>query len=278
MEFSDVTSFFNNDPVYDAYTGTFLFYGHSKAQNDRLSAGATTRRRSLTTEPAAVMPPRGVVSMLGDSWLAGTSNVDGFQGDAVRRIWSLKKSTGLMEIVSPAQACTGAAGYTLHVQKEMSNNEGNTGSFSDWDSLWDLYLAAGETAARGQFMREGATLYRIRNAYSDIEGFLILEADQFEADARQQATFTTTGTPDLVTDRQSPISITLPVVQTDSMKFYRYRTQTEADSKPGDRVVFVASASIAPQPNSQLTMLGSTWRVLTSIIEGDARVLRVRLA
>lgn len=277
MEFAAVTSFFNNDPVYDAYTGAFLFYGHSKAQNDRLSAGATTRRRSLTTDPAAVMPARGVVSMLGDAWIAGTSNVDGFLGDAVRRIWSLKKSTGLAEIISPAQACAGSPGVSLHIQKEMSNNDVNAGSFSDWGSFWDLYAAPSESATRGQFVRDSSTLYRIRNAYADIEGFLILEADQFEADALQTAIFTTAGVPDLVTDRMTTVSTTLPVVQTDSMKFYRYRTEVEADTKPGDRVVFVASASITPQPGSELTMLGARWRVLTSVTELDARVLRVRL-
>jgi hypothetical protein len=41
--------------------------------------------------------------------------------------------------------------------------------------------------------------------------------------------------------------------------------------------VFVAAASIAPQPNSELTMMGERWRVLTTIVEQDARVLRVRL-
>jgi hypothetical protein len=263
--------------VHDAYTGAFLFYGHSKAQNDRLSAGATTRRRSLTTEPAAVMPARGAITLLGDTWITGTSNVDGFRGEVIRRVWSLKKSTGLAEIVTPAQAAAGAAGYALHIQCEMSNNTVNAASFSDWGSFWDLYAAAGESAERGQFVRDGSTLYRIRNCYTDVEGFLILESDQFDSDARQSATFITAGVPDLVTDRPTTTSVTLPVVQTDSMKFYRYRTQVEADTRPGDRVVFVASASIAPQPGSQLTMLGSTWRVLTSVIESDARVLRVRL-
>lgn len=277
MEFAAVAAYFNNDPVHDAYTGAFLFYGHSKAQNDRLSAGATTRRRSLTTEPGATMPARGVISLLGDAWLAGTSNVDGFQGVVVRRSWSLKKSTGLMEIVTPAQACAGAAGYSLHIQKEMANNTVNAASFSDWGSFWNMYAAASETATRGDFLREGTTLYRVRNLYADIEGFLIFEADQLEADARQSATFITTGAPDLVTDHQTTISVTLPVIQSDSMKFYKYRTQVEADTHPGDRVVFVAAASIAPQPGSQLTMLGATWRVLTSVIENDARVLRVRL-
>jgi hypothetical protein len=222
------------------------------------------------------MPARGAIRMLGDNWVSGLGNVDGFQGEAIRRVWDLKKSTGLVEIVSPAQAAAGSAGYALHMQREMMNDISNTASTSDWGNFWNLYASSSETAGRGQFVRDGATLYRIRNSYVDIEGFLILEADQLDADALQQATFTT-GVLNLVTDRVTNTEVVLPVIQTDSMKFYRYRTQAEADNKPGDRVVFVASASIAPQPNTELTMLGARWRVLSTIIELDARVLRVRM-
>lgn len=277
MDFADVTSFFNNDPVHDAYTGDFLFYCHSKAHNDQTSAGATIRRRTMTTTPETVLPARQVVNLLGDAWLVGTSNVDGFQGDAVRRSWGLKRSTGLMSLLSPAEACAGADGTAMHVQKEFFKDIGNPRDSSSWDSLWNVHVPPGEPAERGKFLREGSTLYRIRNQYMDIDGLRVLEADEFESDALQSATFTTTGDLNLVTDKLETISITLPVIQTDSLKFYRYRTQAESDTKPGDRVVFVSAASFAPTPNSELTMMGSRWRVLSAIIDGDARVLRVRL-
>jgi hypothetical protein len=278
MEFSAVTSFFNNDPVYDAYTGEFICNCHSKAHNDQSSAGATIRRRTMTTEVDVTMPARSVVTLLGDPWLVGHSNVDSFQGDAVRRVWGLKRGINTMRMLSPAEACAGASGTLLYAQKELYRDMQNVKSFSDWDPLWSVNVAPSEGAdARGKFLREGSTLFRIRGLYMEVDGLLVFEADEFESDALQSATFTT-GTLNVVTDRMEAANTTLQVIQGDSLKFYRYRTQVEADSQPGDRVVFVPAASAAPQPGSQLTMLGATWRVLTSIIELDARVLRVRLA
>lgn len=277
MDFADVASFFNNDPVYDAYTGGFLFYCHSKAHNDQTSAGATIRRRTMTTEPDAAMAPRHAVILLGDPWLVGTSTVDGFQGDAVRRTWGLKRSTGLMEVLTPAQACAGVAGTAMHTQKEMYRDMANPHDSSEWDPMWNVYTASGEAVTRGAFIREGTTLFRVRNLYAGIDGLQVLEADEFDSDALQAAVFITAGTPDLVTDRQTTSSVTLQVVQGDSLKFYRYRTQVESDMQPGDRVVFVPAASTAAIPGAELTMLGARWRVLSSVIEADARVLRVRL-
>jgi hypothetical protein len=277
VDFADVTSYFNNDPVYDAYTGDFLFYSHSKAHNDQSSAGATIRRRTMTTEVGVTVPARQVVMLLGDPWLVGHSNVDAFQGDAVRRVWGLKRGVDVMERLTPAQACTDAAGILTYTQKELYRDMQSAKSFSDWDPLWSINITPADgAAARGAFFRQGSTLFRARGLYMEVDGLMVLEADEFEPDARQNATFITTGTLNLVTDKLSTSNVTLPVIQTDSMKFYRYRTQIEADSQPGDRVVFVAAASAAPQPGSQLTMLGRTWRVLTSVVELDARVLRVR--
>jgi hypothetical protein len=278
MEFGAVTSYFSNDPVHDAYTGEFLFYCHSRAATDQTSAGATIRRRSMTTEVDATVPARGVITLLGDPWLVCNSTVDSFRGTLVRRTWDIKRGTSAMYRLSPAQACADVAGTLVYTQKELYRDAGNQKSYSDWDSQWGISIVAADGAdMRGQFLREGSTLYRVRGLYAEVNGLIVLEADEFASDARQSATFITAGLPDLVTDRQTTASVTLPVVQADSMKFYKYRAQAESDSQPGDRVVFVAAASIAPQPGSELTMLDARWRVLTSVIESDARVLRVRL-
>jgi hypothetical protein len=277
MEFAAVASYFNNDPVYDAYTGAYLFHCHSKAATDQTSAGATIRRRSMTTTVDVTAPARGVITLLGEPWLVGNSSIDSFQGVSIRRIWDIKRGTSPMHMLTPAEACADAGGTLLYAQKELYKDSGNPKAYSDWDPLWGVSVTPNEAAnVRGKFLREGSTLYRVRGVYAEVNGLCMLEADEFDADARQSATFTT-GVLNLVTDKFNEISTTLPVVQADSLKFYRYRAQVEADNQPGDRVVFVASASIAPQPNSELTMMGARWRVLTSIVEQDARVLRVRL-
>lgn len=277
MDFADVASYFDQDPVYDGYTGALLFYCHTTPHDDHTSSGATARRRTMTARDATTPPARRVVQIYEDRWLVADSNPDGFMGVKVRRSFGLKKATGLMSLLTPAEACAGAAGLALYTHREYYRDMQDARTQSEWDVLWNVFCAPGEPVGKGSFLRQGSTLYRVRSVYPSIDELQIAEADEFDPDAAQSATFKT-GTLNLVTDKVDETLTTLPVIQGDSMKFYRYRTEAEADNKPGDRVVFVAAASVAPQPGAQLTMLGATWRVLSSVIESDARVLRVRLA
>lgn len=277
MDFVDAASCFDNDPVLDGYTGELLFYCHTTPHDDHTSAGATARRRTMTARNESVAPARRVVELYGDRWLVTDSNPDSVMGVLVRRNFGLKKATGLMAVLTPGEACSGSPGLPAYTHREYYRDMQDARTQSEWDVLWNVFCAPGEPVAKGSFMRQGTTLYRVRSVYPSIDGLVIAEADEFDPDAAQTATFKT-GVLNLVTDRVAETAVDLPVIQADSMKFYRYRLEAEADNKPGDRVVFVAAASIAPQPGSTLAMLGANWRVLTSVIEGDARVLRVRLA
>ena len=64
-----------------------------------------------------------------------------------------------------------------------------------------------EPIVKGSFLRQGSMLYRVRNPYPSIDGFLICETDQMDADALQSATFTVTGTLNLVTDTYPTVSV-----------------------------------------------------------------------
>lgn len=278
MEFADAARHFDQDPAYDGYTGDLLFYCHTTPHDDHTSSGATARRRTMTATDVTAPPARRVVRIYGEHWLVADSNPDSVMGVNVRRSFGLKKATGLMTLLTPGEACAGAPGLPLYAHREYYRDMQDARTQSEWDVMWNVFVAPNEPVGKGSFLREGSTIFRVRSVYPSIDDLRIAEADEFDPDALQSVTFTTTGNLDLVTDQLETSSVTVQVIQSDSMKFYRYRVEAEADNKPGDRVVFVAAASIAPQPGATLAMLGANWRVLTSVIEGDARVLRVRLA
>lgn len=278
MRFADAAKFFNKDPVYDAYTGALLFYCHTTAHDDHTSAGATMRRRTMTTTVDQVVPARQAVMLYGDPWLVGSSNPDSFQGIEVRRSWGMKRATDLMTLLTPVQAIKGLAGPTLYTQKEFFHDDPSPLSTSDWGTLWNIYLAPNEPVARGNFLRgaDGA-IYRVRNSYLAVDGLRIAEADQLDGDALQTAVFDI-GTYDLITDKETTNTLALPAIQIDASKFYRFRTRDENNALAGDRVVFVAQADITPKVGQKLTMLGLTWRVQSVVPEDNAWTLRVRLA
>jgi hypothetical protein len=278
MEFSDVATYFDDDEIFDAYTGELLFMGHTSQHDDHTSSGATARRRTLSAAVCTAAPARRVVRWYDTYWLVGNNNTDAFQGVEVRRSYGLKKSSGIMTVVTPGGAALGTAGVDFHAHKEYYRDMTDALTSSDMDVMWNIFCPRGEPVFKGSFLRQGATLFRVRNVYESVDEYIIAEADQFDADALTSATFTENGPLNLVTETATIISTAVQVVQTDVPKYYTFRTEAEATAKPGDHTVFVAKSAITPKVGANFTMLGVKWRVITVASEGDSWALRARIA
>lgn len=276
MEFSAAASYFNQDEVFDAYSDDLLFLGKTTAHDDHTSSGATSRRRTLTTDVDARAPARRVIRWYDSFWLVGNNNVDSFQGEAVRRTFGLKKSTGIMSLLTPGQAATGIAGVQFHAHREYYRDMTDAATSADYDTMWNVFCPFNEPVAKGMFLRQDNTLYRVRNARPSVDEFLIAEADQFDADAVQQAVFTQGAALDFDTGA-APAAVTAMVIQTDVPKYYVFRNEAESGNKPGDRTVFVAKSAVTPKVGDHLAMLGASWRVVTVASESDSWALRARM-
>lgn len=276
MRFSDISAYFDKDPVYDAYTGALLFTCHTSAHDDHTSSGSTSRRRTMTTSEGIAIPPRRAVVLYGEAWIVGNSNPDHFQGVAVRRSHDLKKSTGLMELLTPGQACLGGAGPQFHAHREYYRDSVDTRSSADWDVMWNIYHAPGEGVMEGKFLRQDGILYRARTTRDSVEQYDITAADQLDADTMQSAEFTSQQR-SLVTEQPVGAPITVQVIQTDLTKFFEFRTQGESKVQPGDRTIFVAQSAHTPKVGAEFTMQNLRWRVLAVVPELDAYALHVRL-
>lgn len=276
MKLANAARFFNDDRVYDAYTGRYLFSAHSAAHNDKSSAGAVARRRTLIMDPLDTLPARRVLRIYSEIWLAGGSIADSFSGQEVQRSVTLKKSTGLMTLLSPGQAASGAAGTELHTHNEYFRDVLNVATRSDYDAMWSIFCAEGEAVQQGVFLERDGVLYRARHAYLSVDEFLIAEADEFNSDARQDAVFApasgmdfgapTTGAP-----------VTVAVIQTDVQKYYEFPSDAQAGTKIGDRSVFIAKSAYTPNVGDNFSMLGADWRVVLVVSEADAWVVQARL-
>lgn len=278
MDLRDASSYFSADPVYDGYTGAYLFDCHTSPHDDHTSSGATSRRRTMVTAPDTVPPARAVVTLYGEQWLVGTNNPDSFMGQLVRRNYDLKKSTGLMAILTPAEACMSALGTEFHAHKEYFKDGVNPRAESEIDNVWTIFCPPAEPVAKGTFLRQGSILYRVRNTYPTAELLNIAQADQLDTDAIAVATFEGTGEIDLVTDRPVDAPVAVPAIQTDLPKFYRFRTLAEAEMRPGDRTVFVPKSLVSPAVGHLFSMLGQRWQVAAVASEQDCWALHARLA
>lgn len=276
MDLHAVAGSFDKDPIYDAYTGRLLFLAHTTPHDDQTSSGSTVRRRTLVTQPGTRAPARRVITWQGTQWVVGNANDDSFDGSIIRRNYGLKKSTGLVEMVTPGQAARGAVGTFFHAQREYFRDVADARTSADWDTMWNVYCPLNEPVTKGMFLLHGNSVMRVRNVYEGLDEFLVAEADQFDPDAIQLATFVRTGRPSLVTDQQAPVTLETRVIQTDMAKHYEFRIAADADIKPGDRMLFVDQASLEPKPGDQLTMMGAKWRVMVVAPHRDAWAVQVR--
>lgn len=275
MDFVDADAYFDDDPVYDAYTGSLLFYAQVTSFDDHTGDGATNRRRVISTAPGTVLPARQVVSMYGDNWLVGRPTLDSFQGDVVRQHGTMKRVTDSMALLTPGQLLSGAAGTSVFVHKYYFKDDSNNLTDTEIDTFWNIFVAATEPAAKGSFFKDaGGRIYRVRNDYLPVEGLRVCQSDTLDVGALQTATWAT-GTYDPVSDTVSAGSAGSNVVAFDPSKFYRFRFISDEVNQRGDLAVFV-STSITPKQGDTFTMVGVKWRVLNVQPELDAWAVHAR--
>jgi hypothetical protein len=278
MLFSKAAAHFNREQAYDAYSGAALFLCKTQGMAAVLSAGQIDRRRTMTTAPGITLPARGIVQLSGLNWVMGSGNPDSFNSATVRYNYDLKKATGMLNSLSPGQACLASGGTPMWVSKQHAKDTVNPVTDSDYDSQWLIFCASAEGIDKGEFFTDGTTLFRVRNVYSTSQGYSVAETDEFDVDAAQSATFVTNGAYDGPSDTFTTTSTVVSVIQTDQSKFYEFRTEAEASRKPGDLTVFVAQSSITPVVSANFTMLGYTWRVEAVVSELDAWALHAKRA
>lgn len=277
MDISDASTFFDDDPVYDAYTGTFLWNAQVSSFNDSHSDGATNRRRVMSTGPGLAMPARQVIQLYGDRWLSGPSTPDGFQGVVTRQNFNMKRATDLMTLLTPGQALSGAAGTQAWVHKFYFKDDSDAMSSAEIDTFWNIFVAPGEPVAKGSFMKDAnGRFYRVRNDYLPVEGLRVCQSDSLDVGSRMAATFNV-GSYDPISDSYGPASAPTTVIAVELPKFYRFRYMSDPALQKGDMAVFVPS-TIAVKQGAMFTMGGKQWRIMTVQAELDCNVIHARLA
>lgn len=275
MDLHDAATYFDDDPVVDGYTGAALFHAQSSSFDDSSSDGATARRRVLSLGPGIVMPTRRVLSLYGERWLVGNGSVDGFQGEAIRQHFVMKKATDLMALLTPGEALAAAAGTSVYVHKAYFKEVVNTLVDAEYDSQFNIFIAPGEPAAKASFFRDAdGRLYHVRNDYLPVEGLRVCQSDILDTGARNDAVFDG-GTVDPVTEARTGGSPTVSSIWLDMPKFYRFRAMSDDRIQPGDIAVFVPT-SITPVQGQTFTLLGRKWRVVTVQAEEDCWAIHAR--
>lgn len=274
MKLKAAAKYFDDTPVFDGYTGEYLWPCQFSSFNDANAVGSTSTRRILSIAPGYTIPPRRAIKVFDDVWLVGDGNPDSWKGAQIRQSFNMKKSNAEAAILTPAEACLAAAGTTAYAQQIYFKDTVNSLNNADYDPFWNFFLAPVETVEKGYFIRTGSKLYRVRSAYLPLEDLRIAQSD--EVDAGPLDAVFATGEYVPATDSFSAGTVSTKAILLDFSKLYENQTKASAAVAKGDMSALVPKSALTPAVGKTVSVQSATWKILAVESELDCWLLHLR--
>jgi len=276
MDLAVASSFFDNDPLYDAYSGVYLYDGQFATYDGSQLDGSFIRRRTVSLAPDLVLPPRRVVTLYGEQWVLSDPIFDGFQGETIRQTMSARKCHQLYKVGTIKEILTGALtarDIYAFARWTKSTAEAHT---SEMEPYYEFSFSLTESSIRGKLIEADGKLWHARAASEVAEGFLLAEADLLAGPDTPLARVTvdTVSAIDPVTLASVP-GPSYPGVLVQRYQFFRRQDQAEPLNHAGDMTLLVQDApEFAAQ--HEVSIGGQRWSVIgrESVEEGFALHVR----
>lgn len=278
MDLSMISTFFDNDPLYDAYTGLYLYDGQFATYDGSQLDGSFVRRRTVSLGADLELPPRRVVTLYGEQWVLSDPIKDGFCGDVVRQTMSARKCHHLYGIMTagqlaedlpPVREAYGFARWTKNTADAAT---------SELEPYYEFSFALSEVGIAGKFFTAGGNIWHARMATEVSEGFMFAEADCLttDGDPTIRIEIERPGAKDPVTLQAGPSTFHKAVI-IERYQFFRKLDQAQQNNYHGDKTLVVAKA---PELEGQGSVLiaGKAWEVIGRQDLGDGWALHIRRA
>jgi len=275
MKLKNVARKFDTCPVYDAYSNALLFKAQVSTFLDSAPDGSTSKRRVLSLDPSITPPTHSIINVLNELWVVGDGLQDEWRGSSIRTTYWMKYSSGLFSVMTPAQVCLGTSVTAQHAQRDYLKDTVNGVTDAQYDPFWIFWFSKNAVIAKGSFIKQGSTLYRVRTQHLALEGFKEAQCDEIDYGVIS-STFSSTGVYNPITDTYSSASITVPSVLLDYYKVYEYRTHADPSNLAGDMALIVAKSSVSPVVGQTVVVNSESWRIVAVISDQDAWSLHIR--
>jgi hypothetical protein len=266
--------YFDDTPVFEGYTGEYLWPCQFSSFNDANAVGSTSTRRILSIAPGLEIPVRRAIKVFDDVWLVGDGNPDSWKGSVIRQSFNMKKATSLAALLTPSEACLAAAGVNAYTQQIYFKDTVNSLNNAEYDPFWNFFLAPVETVEKGYFIRSGGKLHRVRSAYLPLEDLRIAQSDEVDA-GPLDATFAT-GAYVPATDSYAAGSVATKVILLDCSKLYENQTKASTSVAKGDMSALVPKSALTPAVGKTVSVQSATWKILSVDSELDCWLLHLR--
>lgn len=275
MHLSDVSKYYDDTMMYEAYTGEAVGYCQFSSFNDSNALGSTSTRRTLSVAPDVVIPTRRALTILGEVWIVGDGTADSWQGVPVRQSFNMRKATDLSIVRSPSQACGGFGGTPMYTSKAWFKDYQDQNQGSSVDVSWSVFAASTETIPDGSiFVNPDGTRLMAKANFVPLADLQTIRADS--VDAPVAVTFGNS-VYDPEQDAYVSGSNAAQGFFVDPGKLRLPLGISAGKAEPGDLALIVGQG-FRPIAGQSLTVSSVAWKILSVQVFLDAYLLQVRRA
>lgn len=256
MNLSDCASFFDDQDVFDGYTGALLFKGQPDLYDNSIRDSSTGWRRTVSSG-AVVASSRGVFR-LGTSarYMAGRVVRDYALGAVIREHVLLHPcDDGLFGIAPPSEFLkTTPAPTTFYGAVSWEKLDKEEAASAQFFNQVSIYSSTTESGGRGLFVQAPTGVcYRIQSVNTATGGLRRLVCSELSA-SPTTLVYTPAGVYNPVTDsRAAGTPVTIKGFLERYQSAYHYLSQASTPFENGDRVLTLAKTAVAsPAPGDTI--------------------------
>ncbi len=139
MTLTAASAYFDRTRVTDSTTGAFLFLAQIDPFEESRRDAASGYRRTLSTSPDSALPASKVVRALGQDWLVGQEEPDGW-GDLHRAKYVLAPAKDKLKVSTLGQFLTGVSSQELFANAQWVKDVKEEEVSSNLPSMFDVFL------------------------------------------------------------------------------------------------------------------------------------------
>jgi hypothetical protein len=271
MTLAQASLYFDRTPVYDSYTGAYLFSAQLDVYDDTKRDAHTAYRRVLSVKPGTTIPAGRVVDALGRHWIVGNSEPDGL-ADIHREKYVLAQSNSRLKVSTLGEYLTGVSHADVWSAVHWSKDAKQTETSSDQPQMHDVVLPA-EVNPRNVLWSATEAFLTLspRPMPSGLHTAFCLKLDtQVETATVQSRVYDP-----VAGSYAASAGVTYPMLKVRWQSLFEYGSQADERYQEGDvSVVLPQSATI--NTSSLITVGGVTYSVLSVDTLVDSQVAHCR--
>jgi hypothetical protein len=273
MKLIKAAGFFDKTPVYDAYTGRFLFMGQTAPWDGKERDSVITQRRVLSVKGGVVPPPRRVIRVLEENYIIGGTQDDTYKGQMIRRGLIIQQVQDKAVVQTVEQATLGQPGVPMYVAVDWRKYSRFAAESSDMIPDYDLYFSSTENVPMNSVITYGDDLYLSRETTVGQAGMLVVFAHKLTGVVFDSAE-TYTGAYDPITEVRSGGKVTFTVIRMRWECVFHYLSASAPSFQPGDIQVAVNVGVQVVKEGMTLSLSDGNWMIQSVVMQGTVQFCR----